>query len=366
VIVGLPHTLPVMRARFSRFLALLVACGVVALAVVVSDRRLPDLPRPPAQLPAAVVTLGDSTLSGEGGGHYDAGTSGENGNWCHRSPAAAINQARLAPTVARINLACSGVQADRVGSLSNTEGTQAQQLADLTRRFRVTDVIVQIGANDDPGFGDTVNRCVSAWAARSTKGCANELRTEWPKRVERMQPKVLDALRDVRAVMDRAGYLPGSYSLIVQSYASPVGPGIPPALQNLSGCPLLTEDLKWIRDTAVPELSAGLREVSRQVGARYLDLSRAGYGHEACTGGSSANNEWFTRLTVDWDALKDDSRAPHAMQESFHANATGHAQLGRCLGDFLAGRENNAVCLSDQRGNLEAVPERVAAQATPP
>ena len=88
-----------------------------------------------------------------------------------------------------------------------------------------------------------------------------------------MKPKVLDALRAVRAAMDGAGYTPSSYSLVLQSYAAPVGPNVRPELQNLSGCPFLTGDLQWIRDTAVPQLSEALREVAQQGDARFLDLS---------------------------------------------------------------------------------------------
>ncbi|GAA2806941.1 GDSL-type esterase/lipase family protein [Saccharopolyspora taberi] len=361
-----------MRAHMSKIITLVVIAGVLVLAVVVSTRYLPERPQPPEQqLPSAVVTLGDSTLSGEGGGNYEPGTNGENGNWCHRSPAAAVHQLRLPAGVTPINLACSGARAEQVGANpapGHPEMSQSKRLAELAHRYRITDVVVQIGANDDPGFGDVVFRCLEAWAGRSATGCEGQMRAEWPERVERMKPKVLAALHDVRTAMDSAGYAPDSYSLVVQSYASPVAPEVVPALQNLSGCPFLTQDMAWIRDTGVQELSDGLREVADQVGARFLDLSQAGRGHEACTDpGRTAENEWFTRLTVDWQGTKEDeNRAPHAMQESFHANAAGHAQFGRCLGEFLASEAPAASCRADERGNLRAVTSDVAAQGAHP
>lgn len=359
-----PHRIFAMRAHSWRSLVVMAVSAVLALALLVSDQYLPGLPLQPKQLPSAVVTMGDSTLSGEGGGDYVAGTNGERGNWCHRSSNAPVNQLRLPPGVTRINLACSGAGADVVGAdpvPGHPEGSQSAQLAELAKRFRITDVVVQVGANDDIGFTDVVNQCVEAWVRRAADGCAGPLRTEWPKRIERMKPKVRDALEDVRAAMDSAGYTPSSYSLVVQSYASPVGPGVRPELQNLSGCPFLTGDLQWIRDTGVPQLASGLHEVARQVGARFLDLSRAGVGHEACTGDpKTGEGEWFTRLSVDWPSLQDERRAAHAMQESYHANATGHRQLGRCLSDFLAGTERAAVCLPDGRGGLRPVPEHLA------
>lgn len=352
----------------TRLLMLFLVVSVFALVLLVSDRPTPDISPPPPlpPPPAAVVTMGDSTLSGEGAGNYAPGTDGANGNWCHRSPAAAVHQLQLPDSVKRFNLACSGAKAGLVGldaHPNHPEGSQARQLADIAERYRVTDIVVQVGANDDPNFIGVLSECVNAWAARAPGGCAEKLRDAWPKRVQRMQPKVLAALQDIRTVMDRAGYDRDGYSLVVQSYASPVGPGIAPELQDLSGCPLLTSDVAWVRNTAVPQLSAGLREVAEQVGARFLDLSRAGYGHEACTGGKAApETEWFTRLTVDWEALKYEKRAPHAIQASFHANATGHAQFARCLSDFLGGTRQRAVCLPGPRGNLTAVPPEVAAQ----
>src|SRR5690606_6903547 len=357
-----------MRARKSRPLVVLLVSLVLALVVLASDQYLPGLPLQPKQLPEAVVTLGDSTLSGEGGGNYEVGTDGENGNWCHRSAAAPVHQLRLPPHVTRINLACSGAKTDLVGLHplpGHPEGSQAARLAEVAKRYRVTHVIVQIGANDDPGFTDLVTRCVEAWARRSDEGCSADIAAEWPQRLERMQPKILAALADIRAAMDSSGYTPGSYDLVLQSYASPVGPEISPELQNLAGCPFQTGDLTWIRETGVPALSKAIREVAEEAGARFLDLSRAGIGHEACTGDPQTRaGEWFTRLTVDWESLEHEDRAPHAMQESFHANAVGHAQLGRCLSDFLNLPDQRAVCLPDENGNLQAVPEHaVAAQA---
>ncbi|SEF61182.1 GDSL-like Lipase/Acylhydrolase family protein [Saccharopolyspora kobensis] len=358
-----------MRAHRTKTLLFVAVSGVLALALLISDQYLPGLPLQPKQLPAAVVTMGDSTLSGEGGGDYAVGTNGERGNWCHRSAAAPIHQLQLPPDVTRINLACSGARAEVVGAdpdPGHAEGSQSAQLAELAKRYRITDVVVQVGAND-VGFTDTVNQCVEAWVRRAEEGCAGQLRSDWPRRIERMQPKVRSALEDIRAAMDSAGYTPSSYSLVVQSYASPVGPDVRPELQNLSGCPFLTSDLQWIRDTGVPQLANGLHEVAQQVGARFLDHSRAGSGREACTGDpKTGEGEWFTRLSVDWASLQDESRAAHAMQESYHANAAGHRQLGRCLSEFLATTEETASCLPDDRGNLHLATNTASALPSHP
>ncbi|MGH3434303.1 MAG: GDSL-type esterase/lipase family protein, partial [Thermocrispum sp.] len=168
--------------------------------------------------------------------------------------------------------------------------------------------------------------------------------------------KVVRALSDIRTVMAESGYRRNEYQLVLMSYASPVSPDIPEKLRSLDGCPFRVSDLTWIASTGVRELSKGLRRAADEAGARFLDLSRAGDGHEACTGGADPSSEWFTRLTVRWDDLSDVTRAGHAAQESYHPNKEGHAQIARCLTEFLGMPETRAACLEGPDGNLHAAP----------
>ncbi|MCP2258889.1 GDSL-like Lipase/Acylhydrolase family protein [Streptoalloteichus tenebrarius] len=354
-----------MRALRTRLLAALLIIPVLTVFLLVSDRRhLP--PSPPEDKPRALVALGDSTISGEGAGDYEPGTRGENGNWCHRSPNALIHRTALPGVDRTINLACSGANADQVAlgdATQYTEGSQARRLADVARDNRVVAVVVGVGANDDPKFGDVVMRCMRAGLVGRDPDCHKDLGAEWAERVDRMVPKVVRALHDVRSVMRRAGYPDTSYSLVVQSYAAPVGTSVSPSLQNLNGCPFRTSDLKWVEDSAVGRLAAGLHRAADLVGARFLDLSRAGRGHEACAGGPQVDREWFARLSLDWEALRDDQRAEHFSQESFHPNARGHSQFGRCLGEFLATRHDEAACLKGPDGFLHPVPDQAVRAA---
>ncbi|MEV0675681.1 GDSL-type esterase/lipase family protein [Actinosynnema sp. NPDC050436] len=340
-----------------RLVALVVVLPLLAVLLVVADSPFPDRLGPGRDAPAALVALGDSTMSGEGAGSYEPGTDGENDNWCHRSTKASVHSTTV-PGVDRVfNLACSGTSAEQVGVGANDDpGSQARQLARIAREYRVTTVVVAMGANDDPKFGDVLGACLRAWFDRAD--CSKGLADEWRSRVDRMVPKVERALRDIRQVLRDEGYTPLSYTLVVQSYAAPVGPDLPNDLQNLAGCPLRTGDLRWVRDTAVGELSSGLRKAASAVGARFLDLSKAGAKREACAGGKNQDSEWFTRLTVDFDGLRDEVRARHALQESFHPNARGHAQFGRCMTEFLATQSREASCVADRDGNLTPVTNR--------
>ncbi|PRY37490.1 GDSL-type esterase/lipase family protein [Umezawaea tangerina] len=340
-----------------RVLALFVVVPLLAVLVVVSDHRFAAPPGPARDAPVAMVAMGDSTMSGEGAGDYEAGTDGENGDWCHRSANATINRTVVAGVDKTFNLSCSGANSEQVGltdKLQNTEQSQSKRLAAIARVNRVAVIVVAVGANDDPRFSDVLNRCVQAWFERKAD-CTATLSDDWRGRVDRMVPKVERALRDIRTVMHDEGYTERSYTLVLQSYASPVAPGVPGDLQNLAGCPLRTGDMTWVRDTGVGELAKGLNTAARRTNARFLDLTQAGTDHEACTGGPNPDDEWFTRLSVDFDGLRDESRASHALQESFHPNAKGHEQFGRCLTDFLSTTTKTATCVADQQGNLKAV-----------
>lgn len=301
--------------------------------------------------------MGDSSISGEGTGQYTPGTDGKGGNWCHRSPESTIHATSVPGVGKTVNLACSGAATAHVALTEQTkytEGSQAARLRKLTKDHRVAAVVVAVGANDDPHFSQRLTECTKAWWG--TKPCSDALAPMWRSIVDAMVPKVVRALGDVRSVLDDAGYDRSDYQLVVQSYPSPVSPDIPENLRNLDGCPFRARDLRWIRDVGVVEIADGMRRAADEAGARFLDLSRAGHGHEACTGGDDASSEWFTRLTVQWNDLGDVERASHAAQESFHANVRGHAQFGGCLTEFLASTDRTAICLEGKDGNLHAAP----------
>lgn len=356
-----------LRSRFRWWhtgVGLVLLSGALALVLLVpSSPTAPPAPRPgepegpPGSGPLTIVSIGDSTLSGEGAGDYTPETNGRGGNWCHRSPHATIHHTAVPDVEEKVNLACSGANSEHVRltkATKYTEGSQAAQLRQLVKDHRVTAVVVAVGANDDPHFSARLTECAKAWWGGTP--CTAAMARTWDKAIASMTPKVIRALADVRGVLTEAGYQDDDYELVLMSYPSPVSPDIPAALRSLDGCPFRVSDLRWIATTGVRELSAGLRRAADETGARFLDLSRAGTGHEACTGGRDAKAEWFTRLTVRWEDLDDEARAGHAAQESYHANRAGHAQIGRCLTEFLATPAQAAACLPGSDGNLRVAP----------
>lgn len=297
--------------------------------------------------PIAVVSLGDSTLAGEGAGDYLPGTRGENGNFCHRSANAMVQQITLPGVTRRINLACSGANSANIGfdtPHDAAETSQAARLGELARQYRIGAVVIAIGANDGPSFADVVLRCAQAWVQRWGPPCSAELARLWPQRLRDMVPDVTVAVADVRTAMRGAGYRDDEYDLVLQSYPAPLSERLAPELQDLSGCPFRTEDLVWLRTVAVPQLSAALRGVADQAGTRFLDLAHAVAGHEACTSPTDPTKEWITRLSLDFDRLGADDTGLRAVQESFHPNAAGHAHIAGCLSAFLRSALREASC----------------------
>lgn len=351
-----------LRPRWWHGGAVLVLVATLA-AVLVFAGGDDDHPRqgPPGTGPLTLVTLGDSTLSGEGTGVYEPGTNGQDGNWCHRSPKSAVHTTSVPGIQKTINLACSGAPSEHLRRDTSyrqyTEPSQTKRLAELTRNHRIAAVVIAVGANDEPHFSQHVTRCAKAWFGGTP--CREAIAPGWRADVDAMVPKVVRAVRDVHAVLAKVGYQRADYELVMLSYAAPVGPDIPDRLRTLAGCPFLVEDLHWIKEVGVTVLSDGLRRAAEQANARFLDMSRSGEGHEACSGDARA--EWFSRLTVRWNDLGDAQRASHAATESFHPNVAGHAQVGRCITEFLRTSERRAACRVGPDGDLHARAERPVA-----
>jgi lysophospholipase L1-like esterase len=145
---------------------------------------------------AAVVSMGDSFIAGEGGGDY-GGSGG-----CHRSATAPIRSAAVPGTVA-VNLACSGARLRNLwpaaagGAPFRGEPPQADRLAALARRRPVRAVVVTAGAND-AGFSRLVAACALAWA-RGSLLAPRPCRGRAQERLEAELPALAAAMRAAAA-----------------------------------------------------------------------------------------------------------------------------------------------------------------------
>lgn len=323
-------------------------------AAILSVTMIMAAPATADDRPTAAVSLGDSAASGEGARSYESGTDQTGVNQCHRSTDSYIHETDVAGIDETINLACSGADTANLmigGSGQWNETSQADQLAQVAASHDVELLTVQIGANDDPEFADTVIECVFRWAAVFGPGCRDTIGAEWPDRVDAMQPKAVAAVQDIKQVMSDAGYGDGDYDLVLVSYASPVTEDMDSFAHGFEGCPIRLADAEWGRTVATTMLSDALSDVAAQTGARFLDLSRATEGHEACNENVSSSQEWVRPLTVRLAELLYGVDS-HLVQESFHPNARGHNQIGGCLGEFAVSGASSATCLKGGDGNL--------------
>jgi lysophospholipase L1-like esterase len=296
------------------------AAVVLALAAATVTAR-------PVSPPTAIVSMGDSFISGEGGGSY--GPSAKSG--CHRSTMAPI---RSAPIDAdeKINLACSGAKTVNIwravsgGKSHRGEPPQADQLAAVAHHFDVKLVVLTVGAND-LGFAAIVADCALDWA-RSSPGDPRYCHRDAQRKIEEGLSAAMRDLRkslgEIRAAMVSAGQNRDDYRLLVMGYASPVPLGsrirYPESgwtRLTKGGCPIWNVDADWAKRKALPTIAAMMRAAATAEGAEYLDLQQALKGHEVC----AKATEWFRRLSL----------TDGQVRESLHPNQIGQRVVGRCL-----------------------------------
>ncbi|MEV4422638.1 SGNH/GDSL hydrolase family protein [Patulibacter sp. NPDC049589] len=249
------------RPTSAAALALLLAVAVLALAV------------PGRALAGAYVALGDSYSSGLGAGDESDGA-------CRRSPAAfpAVVAARV-PGTTLVTVACAGakvadVRRDQLGALS-----PATSLVTIT-----------IGGND-AGFTSVIARCaLPMWVARCGPPVTRAQRT-----IRGTLPVRLDGLyAEIRSRAPAA-------RVVVVGY---------PRLFNGIDCGAFTffsrDDQRLLNGTA-DLLRSILRTRARAAGFAFADVVPSFRGHAVCD-----DREWLNGLS-------------HPLRESFHPNATGHA-----------------------------------------
>lgn len=373
-----------MPTRLS--LALIIAVAALIVALGWSAPATTDAS--PGSGPTAIVSLGDSFISGEAGRwdgnslnmfgtrdgtdrasscwwifcSYDAhrvyGSSYDNG--CHRSDVATIKSAGVSVNK-KINLACSGARsvniwrASQGGQSFKGEAPQADQLLTVAQQNNVKMVVLTISANDI-GFADRVINCTVDWILGLGPCAGSEQAT-----IESLMPAAKDGLRksidEVRAVMAAAGYSPSQWKFVIAGYSSPV-----PATNDvrysgsdkwwLGGCPFYDSDFDWAKQVATPYLVDSMRQVAAEKGVQFLDVRDSLDGHEVCHVDSSlvdgccpnpVDHEWVR--WVNTGCCQGDA------QESVHPNAYGQRAIGKCVALIYAKPSGNWTCNNTPGGN---------------
>ena len=333
-----------------------------------------------------VVSVGDSYISGEAGrwagnsndgeslidalgptAYYDNATdTAEQIPRCHRSHSAEVY---LGGGVSGLNLACSGAQTstatDSSGNFKpgldfyNSGGNQGQalMLQNFAASHRVTMVAVSIGGNDF-GFGGIVTTCVEDFLTSPSwwpTYCSQDSSVTGhfsSTNVATQTSKIAQALRNVHQAMANDGYADTDYKIVVQNYPSPLpsSSGFRYSQsgytrQSTGGCGFWNADADWAGSTALPTISAAVRNAVAQSGvanAVNLDLSSAFNGRRLCENtvglleeqglsswtdsGAVDRTEWINQIRTVSTAGSD-----YYIQESLHPNYWGQLALRDCL-----------------------------------
>jgi len=261
-----------------------------------------------------------------------------------------------------------------------------QTMEQVAGSYHVKMVVVSVGGNNF-GFGDIVEKCVRNFltmrdfdpglecAMRILGSCvlwkpklfsksycyddavANNVTDA--KNLEARELEITMALWDIIDVMEEAGYSGDDWTLLVNTYPSPIPDGngfrfIETGWTRHSegGCGFWNEDADWANDTALPNITDTVRNAVARTeapNARVLDVSQAFVGRRLCEVGvykvgvvSLGPTFWWQTDAVDRSEWVQEIRGilsqggvvdvpPFYADESFHPNYWGQLALRSCV-----------------------------------
>ena len=360
-----------------------------------------------------VVSVGDSYISGEAGrwagntngssskidalgpsAYFDNAThTAEQITRCHRSAAAEIH---IGGGVASTNLACSGAKTatftDSSGNFkpgldfynggASKQG-QALMLQTFATTHNVTMVVVSIGGNDFK-FADIIQSCVSdfllspSWWPDYCYDDSSVKANFTSTNVATVRGKITTALTNVRQAMRNAGYADTAWTMVVQTYPSPIpnGSGFRYSQsgytrQSTGGCGFWNKDADWANATALPTINGavtGAVSASGVAGAKVLGLASAFNGHRLCENTVGLLEEkglasWQSAGAVDkteWiDQIRTVSTATsnYYIQESLHPNYWGELAIRSCVRQaWNGGTVRGGTCTGAGNGLVNGEP----------
>jgi hypothetical protein len=373
-----------------------VAFAVVAAAGL---NVVPALADGPGIGKPTVVSVGDSAISGEAG-RWAGNTNGSPSNvdalgstayfdnaagnaeaihGCHRSKASEIG---IGGDVASGNLACSGARTYTQAFSSGSDFKpgldfyddgaghigQAKALQQYAATHNVKMVVALIGANDY-GFADIVQQCVLDWLTSPSwwKNFCNDDSSMTSKftaaNVAAITTRVTNALRNLRTAMTNAGYADGSWTLLAQTYSSPLPRGAQIRYsqngftrQTVGGCGTWNADADWANDTVVAKLNQTVRSAAAALGVGVFEAQNALVGHRLCettdglleeqglatwhSAGAADRSEWVSQIRTTTTLF-----GPYQLQEDAHPSYWGQLALRNCVRQaYNAGAPRGGTC----------------------
>jgi hypothetical protein len=361
-----------------------------------------------------VVSVGDSAISGEAGrwagntndspskvdalgstAYADnASGTGEAIAGCHRSKAAEIH---IGGGVASANLACSGARTYTQPFSSGSDFKpgldfyddgaghigQAKALQSYAATHNVKMVTVLIGANNY-GFADIVQTCVTNWLLSPSwwpNYCYDDSSISsrfTAANQAAITGQVAGAFQNLRTAMRNAGYADTAWTLLVQTYSSPIPKGAGfrygqsgYTRQSVGGCGVWNRDADWANDTAVAAMNNSSRNGAAQSGlvnTRIFNAQNALAGHRLCENtvglleekglpswtspGAADKSEWVAQIRTATTLF-----GPYQLQEDVHPSYWGQKALRNCVRQaYNNGTPRSGTCTSTGGVNANGEP----------
>jgi hypothetical protein len=398
-------------------------CTVAVVALTASGAALTSTPAvvhadgPGAGTPW-VVAMGDSYISGEAGrwagnsnnssASTDAGGSDayfDNATrtaeviaGCHRAPESAevhIGSGANGSAVNSLNLACSGARTSSFVSDSEfkpgidfyANGSlkgQALMLQEFAATNNVRMIVLSIGGNNF-GFADIVQRCVTnfltspSWWPNYCYDDSSVSSNFSSTNITNQTNAIVGAINNIRAAMANAGYTTAQYSIVAQTYPSPIprSSGFRYSQsgytrQSTGGCGFWNRDADWANDVALVRINGAVTSAAATTGVPVLNLASAFNGRRLCETGvnlmentglgnwshpNAANTtEWINQIRTLSTVF-----GPYQVQESIHPNWWGQRATRNCVRQaWNNGAPRGGVCTRGALGlNTRGEPNMV-------
>ena len=247
------------------------------------------------------------------------------------------------------------------------------QLQEFAKTNSVDAVTILIGANDF-GFADIVQQCVTNWLTSASwwkNYCSDDTSVTsrfTASAVDARTDDVAEAISNVAQAMTNAGYNASEYTVIIQTYWSPLPRGKQIryresswSRQSTGGCGVWNRDANWANDVAVTKMNQALTDgVVRSGIDNYvvLDMAQSLNGHRLCERGVGLLEEvgiadWTQPGAADQTEWVNHIRTlstlfgPYQVQESIHSNYWGQLAMRNCLRQaYSDGIPSGGVCTS--------------------
>lgn len=403
----------------------------------------------PSPRPQAAVILGDSYAAGEGGrwkgnseapigsgnrsgtdlaaypvgsgwGYAPAGLAYEAQSYTigsNRSLYAPITYLRYQnsqhPTLFSnvFNLADSGARTAHLlpyeagGQNYHGHAPQIELLKQVADTHDIKLIVIGVGGNDLK-FREAITACLDAWAKENfsslLRSCMDDIRDNNLALLGDVWFRVGRVIDETKELMAEKGQW--NYKLLLMGVPS-VLPGVAAEWKygfsnrgEQRGCPIKTDDARYIENVLVPKINATLRAVAQGKGVDFLSTQRAFEGHRLCETGTlrattssgvgERDAEWMRRFDqtlsnvgdvldlinlyiYDGIGAPDSQPQPNfagdqgSIQESFHPNHYGQKAIGHCIRRYVLDTAPSPKALECSNGPSGLASDMMVAPMTP-